>query len=247
MKVLLFAVVVAVLLIAKAPAALVDRGIAAISSGDLRVGGAVGTIWTGRGVVQVIDTATHAWHPWFPMEWSFDPIGLFRGRLSWRIIAGEGVVSELAVGYDGVHASNVGLSGPARDFLQRIPGPFANFGWAGDLRLNVGHLECSWSGVCGGRLDGNWQRAGSDFLPGQVFGDYTAKAEGTGGEFDIKWASTESSTVRTDGTGRISTGGGLTLLGTVTGPPELMSRLPAVAGPWVKATASRETWKIAYP
>lgn len=247
MRVLLFAVVVVVLLIARAPAALVDRGIAEISHGDLRIGGAEGTIWKGRGVVQVIDTATRAWHPWFPMEWSFDPIGLFRGRLSWQIMTSKGEVSELSAGYGGWRAANVRLSGPARDFLQRIPGPLANFGWAGDFRLNVNQFECSWRGVCGGRLGADWQGAGSDFLPGQVFGDYTAAAEGTVGEFGVKWASSESSMVRTDGTGRISTSGVLTLIGTVTGSPELMGRLPAVAGPWVKATGSRDTWKIAYP
>lgn len=247
MRLLLFAAIFVVLLAAKAPAALVDHGIAEISRGDLRIGGAEGTIWKGHGVVQILDAATDTWHRWFPVEWAFDPNGLFRGRLSWQIINANGGESELAVGYDGLHAANVRLAGPARNFLQRIPGPFANFGWVGDFKLNVGHLECSWRGGCGGRVGADWRGAGSDFLPGQVFGDYTATAKGAEGEFDVKWTSAESNMVHTDGTGRISNDRGLVLNGTVSGPPELMSRLPAVAGPWVTATGARDTWKIEYP
>ncbi len=247
MKLLIFVLALSALVVAMAPAALIDRTAGELSRGDLRVGETSGSIWNGRGVVHVIDVPTRAWQPWFQVEWSFDPFGLFHGELAWRIIINSVNVSELAVGLPGWHVRDFEISGPARYLWQRVPGPLAKFGWDGDVILTVGNLECSWHGSCSGHSSARWTEAGSDFLPGQVFGDYQIQVKGVAGEFTLDWTSSSESAVRTSGTGRVSRAGILNLTGIVNGDPVLLGRLPAVAGPWVRPTGAADTWKVVFP
>lgn len=247
MRLLVFVLVVLAVLVVRAPATLFDRMAGDASDGDVRIAQAEGTIWSGHGVVDVLEMATRSRRPWCRLQWSFDPIGLFRGRLAWKIITGEAEVSMLSLGISGWQVTDLRISGPARYFLQRIPGPLSKFGWDGDVRLEASRFECSWRGLCGGQLDATWRGAGSDFLPGQVFGDYKVEVEGTAGEFSLDWSSSEESAVRTSGTGRLSPAGAVSLTGTVKGDPMLLSRLPAIAGPWAKPTEAGDTWKIVFP
>jgi hypothetical protein len=181
------------------------------------------------------------------MDWSFDPIGLFRGRASWKIITNGTNASRLGFGVSGWDLAAFRIAGPAQHFLQRIPGPFGGFGWSGDVTLDIQHIECSWRGLCGGQGSAVWMAAGSSFLPGQVFGDYRMEVQGAEGSYAFKWGSSESNLVRTNGKGEFSQNGVLKVEGEVRGEPLLLSRLPAVAGPWVRPTAEGTTWKIIYP
>jgi hypothetical protein len=247
MRLLVFVVVVLAVLVARAPATLFDRLAGDVSGGGVRIGQAEGTIWSGHGVVDVLEATTRSRRPWYRLQWSFDPIGLFRGRLAWKIIVGDAEVSMLSFGMAGWQVTNLRIGGPARYFLQRIPGPLSKLGWDGDVRLEASRFECSWRGLCSGGVDATWRGAGSDFLPGQVFGDYKVEVNGTAGEFSLDWSSSEESAVRTSGRGRVSPAGAVSLAGTVKGDPLLLSRLPAIAGPWAKPTDAGDTWKIVFP
>jgi hypothetical protein len=247
MRLLAFVLVVLAVLVVRAPATLFDRVAGDISDGGVRIGQATGTIWSGNGIVEVLEVTTRSRRPWFRLQWSFDPIGLFRGRLAWKIIAGDAEVSTLSLGISGWQVTDLRISGPARYFLQRIPGPLSKLGWDGDVRLEASRFDCSWRGLCSGGADAYWKGAGSNFLPGQVFGDYRVVVEGTAGEFSLDWSSSEGSVVRTSGKGRVSPTGAVSLAGTVTGDPMLLSRLPAIAGPWAKPTEAGDTWKIVFP
>lgn len=235
------------MVVAYAPATLMDRAVSELSRGGVRIGASSGSIWNGSGVVSVLDATTQAWQPWYGVEWSFDPIGLFRGRLSWQIINNSRNVSGVSIGVSGWRVSGLNIAGPARHFLQRIPGTISGFGWEGDISLEVGQFECSWRGLCTGRLGANWVAAGSDFLPGQVLGDYRLDAEAVAGMFAFDWSSSDTSFVQTWGKGELSDGGALHLAGNVKGNPALVSHLPAVAGPWVRPTEAGDTWKIVFP
>jgi hypothetical protein len=247
MRGLLLLLVALSIMVAYAPATLVDRAVSELSRGGVRIGASSGSIWNGRGTVSVIDVTTQAWQPWYGVEWSFDPIGLFRGRLSWQIINNSTNVSGLSIGVSGWQVSGLHVGGPARNFLQRIPGTFSGFGWAGDISLEAAQFGCSWRNLCAGRIGANWVAAGSDFLPGQVFGDYRIDAEAVAGTFTFDWSSSDTSFVRTWGKGQMSDAGALRLAGNVKGSPELLSRLPAIAGPWVRPTEVGDTWKIVFP
>jgi hypothetical protein len=247
MRIFLLLVVGLVMMVAYAPATLVDRTVTELSRGSVRIGASSGSIWNGRGVVSVRDTTTQSWQPWYAVQWSFDPIGLFRAKLTWQIINNSTNASRLAIGVSGWQLSGLHIAGPARYFLQRIPGTFSGIGWEGDISLDVGQFGCSWRNLCTGRVGANWVAAGSDFLPGQVFGDYRIDVEAVAGTFDFDWNSSDTSFVRTWGKGEMSDAGVLRLAGNVKGNPELLSRLPAIAGPWVRPTEAGDTWKIVFP
>jgi len=247
MRVFVLVLLAMAILVSYAPATLVDRVVSESSRGGVRISGASGSIWNGRGVVSVLDVTKHSWQPWYGIEWSFDPIGLFRGKLSWQIINNSTNVSGLELGVTGWRVSSLHVAGPARFFLQRIPGTFSGFGWEGEIVLEVRQFACSWRNLCTGRIGANWLAAGSDFLPGQVFGDYRIAAEAVAGTFVFDWSSSDASFVRTWGKGEVSDAGALRLSGSVKGNPGLLSRLPAVAGPWVRPTEVADTWNIAFP
>lgn len=247
MRLLLVVLVALVMLAVGAPATLFDRAVSALTQDGLRLSAASGTIWHGGGVINVVDGGTRTWQPWCRVDWSFDPIGLFRGRASWKIINSGVNASRLDFGVSGVSLVAFRVSGPAQYFLQRVPGAFSGLGWSGDITLDVQSIECSWRGLCSGDGTAIWMAAGSGFLPGQVFGDYRMEFQASNGSYAIKWDSSGSSTVRTKGVGEISTAGMLRVDGEVKGEPLLLSRLPAVAGPWVRPTAAGDTWKIVYP
>jgi hypothetical protein len=247
MRSFLLVLAVLAMMVVNAPATLVDRIASELSHGGVRISASSGSLWNGRGVVSVLDVTTQAWQPWYGVEWSFDPIGLFRAKLSWQIMNNRTSASGLAIGVSGWHISGLHIAGPARYFLQRIPGAISGFGWEGDIGLDVQQFECSWRNLCTGRIDAKWAAAGSDFLPGQVFGDYRVIAEAVNGTFAFDWGSSDTSFIRTSGKGEISDQGALRFAGNVKGNPELLSRLPAIAGPWVKPTAVGDTWRVVYP
>ena len=236
-----------VAILAAAPATLVDRIVQEASGGELRVGQAEGSVWRGRGVVSAIDVGTRTWRTWHPVEWSFDPLAVFQGWIAWRLTVDGKDAARLEFGPRRWRVSQLEVDGPARFFLQRIPNPVAKLGWEGDIRLGVDTLECAWSGSdCDGHVSAQWGDAGCDVLPGQVFGDYAIVATGIAGnfKFDLK---TQSGVVHIAGIGNFSAERQLSLAATVKGPPQLLSRLPAVAGPWAKPTDVADTWKIAFP
>lgn len=247
MRGLLLALLALTMAVASAPATLADRAVATLSGGGVRIGTSSGSIWNGRGVVSVLDVTKQAWLPWYGVEWSFDPIGLFRGKLSWQIMRPSIGASRFAIGVTGWQVSGLHIAGPASYFLQRIPGALAGFGWEGDMDLDIKQFECSWQNLCTGRIDATWAAAGSSFLPGQVFGDYRIVADAAGGAFAFDWSSSETSFVRTWGKGEITDTGALRLTGSVKGDPALLSRLPAIAGPWVRPTEAADTWKVVFP
>lgn len=247
MRLLLVVLLVVVMLAVGAPATLVDRIVSVSTQDGIRLSAATGTIWRGGGVISVVDVGTRVWQPWCRVDWAFDPIGLFRGRASWKIINSGVNASRFEFGVSGWSLSAFRITGPAQHFLQRIPGTFGGFGWGGDIALDIQRIECSWRGVCGGDGSAVWMAAGSSFLPGQVFGDYRMEVRASEGSYAFKWSGSESNMVRTKGVGEISSAGALKVDGEVRGEPLLLSRLPAVAGPWVRPTAEGKTWKIVYP
>ncbi len=78
-----FAVIAAVVLLLMAaavnfaPATLLDARLAAATQGQLRLTGAAGSLWNGRGVVT---GESHAWT--LPVSWKVDPSALVRGEMA---------------------------------------------------------------------------------------------------------------------------------------------------------------------
>lgn len=247
MRFVVVVVVVLIMGIAMTPATWVDRLVSEISNDELRVGQAAGSIWSGRGVLNVIDPVTRQWHPWLSLVWSLQPALLLKGRLAWDLTTDGGASSHLDLGITGVRVAEFRVKGPARYFWQRVPGPLAKMAWDGDISLTVDALECSWQLICNGRLQASWASAASEFLPGQVFGDYLVQASGVAGDFAFNWTSGSDSAVQLSGAGNVSGEGKVQLSGTIKGDPALLRRIPAVAGAWVRPTTADGTWEVHFP
>ena len=82
----LMAIAVAVGLVCLAPASLLDSPLARATGGTLRLAGAQGTLWHGRGVVTEASTR-------LPLEWNVDAWPLLRGTLHMRIRSDNGADS----------------------------------------------------------------------------------------------------------------------------------------------------------
>lgn len=89
MKISVAAVIAFVLLLAAvaafAPATLLDRRVASVSDGKLRIADAQGTLWRGQGV---LTDARGAWR--IPIGWLIDPLAIARGTLAITLIPPEG-------------------------------------------------------------------------------------------------------------------------------------------------------------
>lgn len=247
MRFFLLVVAILALLLVRVPATLFDRMAAAVGAGGVRLGATEGTVWSGHGTIAVLEATSRSWHRWREVQWTFDPIGLFRGQIAWKIIFHEERASTLALGIGGWEVTHLKLLGPASYFLQRLPGPLGKLGWRGDVYIEADRFACSWQGSCQGKAEVEWNDAESDFLPGLVFGDYRVVAQGLGEEIVLDWTSSEFSAVNTQGKGRIMAGSLAGLAGSIRGDSSLLGRLPAIAGPWARPTASPETWEIVYP
>lgn len=92
MKATVLGIVACALLIAAfavfAPATLVDRRLAAVSGGKLRVLAAEGTVWRGRGA---LGDAAGTWR--LPVAWTVDATALARGTLAVALAPAEGATS----------------------------------------------------------------------------------------------------------------------------------------------------------
>ena len=92
MKATVLGIVACALLIAAfavfAPATLVDRRLAAVSGGKLRVLAAEGTVWRGRGA---LGDAAGTWR--LPVAWTVDATALARGTLAVALAPPAGAAS----------------------------------------------------------------------------------------------------------------------------------------------------------
>lgn len=247
MRIVALLVVAPIMVIATTPATWVDQLVRMASHDDWRVGGCTGSIWRGGGVLNVIDPVSRQWRPWLKLDWTFMPTRLLQGRLAWQLTTDGLASSQVELGVLGARVSEFKVNGPARYFWQRVPGPLAKMAWDGDIAVAIDTLECTWRQVCNGRLQASWTGAASDFLPGQVFGDYLVQATGVAGDFSFNWTSGGDSFVQLSATGKVSRDGRVQLTGTLKSDPALLRRIPSVASAWVRPTAAGDTLEVHFP
>jgi hypothetical protein len=229
----------------RAPAGLMDEVARRISAGQVRLTSADGTLWRGRGIVEVVDRATRSWSPWREIEWIFAPAALLHGRVGWQIASGNKPIVRAEVSSSAWYLTQLDVDGPASLFLSYIPNELGRLGWSGDVALGSPAVRCTWRGVCDGYLDVHWLNAGSDLLPERAFGDYELEAEAVSGNVSLRWR-TSRGRIRIDGQGHLSAAGKATLKATIAGDPTLLRHLTAVAGPWAKPTDNPGVWNLVY-
>lgn len=132
----LFAVAVAIEAAWLAPAALLDPRVADATRGALRVAGAEGTLWHGRGVIAAANAR-------IPIEWDVDVLPLLRGALHLRVRSPIGAASPrgtVSLRANGVTLHDADFTIPA-GFIAAALGEIAAGSVDGDVEASTADLE----------------------------------------------------------------------------------------------------------
>lgn len=228
LRLLVAALAMLLLLVAWAPATLLDAALQRATDGRLRILAASGSVWRGEGTFASLTPDGRAAQPWLTAGWDTEFGSLLTGALEWRLVERAGAtVLRVRVRPGGVEVVEADIDAPLKPLLDSIPHPIARAGWRGAARLQIPGWQCDWQGQCEGRLKLAWQDAGVELVPGRRFGDYeiTATAKGNAGTMDIHTLSGE---VKVNGNGTWQQGKRPRFDGSVEGPVEIVGRLPNV-------------------
>lgn len=247
MRFIVVVLLLAACLAVRLPGSLVDAAVDQVSSGSLRLAQAEGSVWRGSGALMVADPVTQRWQSWLALDWDTDFSRLWRGALGWRFTSGGGPLAEIEIGPSGFHVTRLHMRGPARFFLERIPNALGRGGWEGDVAIDSPDWQCSWSLRCDGSAELRWYGASSNLLPMYRLGDYRASIGGKGSDISAHIDTTGDGEVRIDGDGHWTIGGTPGFTGTLRGNPVLLSRLPSVAGRWVRSGGEPGVWSVSLP
>lgn len=171
----LFAAALGALLVASAPAVLLDAALDHASAGHFRLALAQGTLWNGHGDLAAADSS-ESLRPLTRLRWAVEPAALRGARLRWQLEVDGGPAAALEIGPGGVTLQDLTAQLPPAAALAALPHAIARAGWRGVLELRVPALACNWRARCEGMLQADWLAGGVDILPGQALGDHRVVA-----------------------------------------------------------------------
>jgi general secretion pathway protein N len=165
-------------LIATAPATLVDASLQRASHGRLRLAEAQGTLWSGSGLVEIRDAGGQTGIA-RSLAWRVMPETLLRGRLVCEVGLEQATRRfPVTISLSRIELANADISLPAAALSLGVP-KLAPLGLTGDVLIHVAHLSIARDG-----LEGNatlqWNAAGSAFSPVSPLGDYELRLDGEG-------------------------------------------------------------------
>ncbi|MFB1030667.1 MAG: hypothetical protein QMC09_13435, partial [Thauera sp.] len=109
-----------VLLVASAPAVLLDAGLDRASAGRFRLALTAGTLWNGQGRLASADSSASL-SPITRLRWEFEPSALASVRLRWRVAIDGGTPGILEIGPGGVALQRLALQLPPAAALAAVP------------------------------------------------------------------------------------------------------------------------------
>lgn len=245
-KLLFFLAVALTLLVAKAPARLVDGLVAHATDGGLRLQQAEGSLWHGRGVLASRDASGRSLTPWLPLAWDFDSAALGRLAVGWTFSSSGSPVGAVEAAASGVKINQLALHAPADTALSSIPHPAARAGWQGDLTIEAPAWQCPPDGRCSGEARLLWRGARSALFPGRQFGDYDIRISAQAGHLRYS-VHTLTGEVIVNGQGEAPYGQTPRFDGTISGEPTFLGRLPAIAGGAARPTGRAGQFEIHWP
>lgn len=245
-KLLVFVVLTLALLVAKAPAGLIDVLVAHLTQDGLRLQQAEGSLWRGHGVLASRDANGRSLKPWLPLSWDFDASALVRGAAAWSLASSSVPVGHIEAGLRGLDVSGFSLHAPADAALGPIPHPAARAGWQGDLTVEAPAWHCPPDGRCSGEARLLWRGARSALFPRRQFGDYEIRLNAQNGM--VRYTlQTLAGEVVANGSGEAAPGQMPRFDGTLSGEPEFLNRLPAIAGGAARPTSQPGHFEIHWP
>ena len=132
----IFAAGVGALLVASAPALLLDATLDHASAGRFRLVLAEGTLWNGQGRLASADSSASL-SPITRLRWAFEPSALAGARLRWQLTIDGGAPATLEIDPGGVALQRLAVQLPPATALAAVPHAIARAGWRGVLELNV--------------------------------------------------------------------------------------------------------------
>ena len=172
--------VYAVMLVALAPASLIDGRLGQASEGRLRLTQAQGSLWAGTGWIEVREPGGEAGVSQ-RVAWRVLPGSLLRARLAAEIrLERAERPFLLALSLSGIEIADAGVDLPAAALGLGLP-KLAPFRLTGEVRLDIPRLS-----MARGRADGDatlrWRTAGSALTPIAPLGDYEVHFKAVGAE-----------------------------------------------------------------
>ena len=245
-KLLFFATLTGVFLVVRAPARLADGLVAHFTDGGLRLQQAEGSLWHGRGIVVSRDAGGRSLTPWLPVAWNFDTAAPARLGLAWSFTSSGRPIGIVEAGVGGLTVTQLALHAPADAALSPIPHPAARAGWQGDLSIESQRWHCPFDGRCSGEARLLWRGARSALFPNRQFGDYEVRVTAEAG--NLRFAlQTLAGAIVASGHGEAPFRQMPRFDGTLSGDPEFLGRLPAIAGGAARPTGQPGRFEIHWP
>jgi len=176
----LLAAVVAVyaaVLVALAPATLIDARLQRASDGRIRLAAAQGSLWSGTGWIELLD-AHGASGVAKQIAWRVLPSSLLRGQLLAEVELDQAKPFPVAISPSRIEIADALIDLPAAALGLGMP-RLAAFRLTGDVRVDIPHLS-----LASGRIDGDatlqWRRAGSALTPVSPLGAYEVRFKAVG-------------------------------------------------------------------
>jgi hypothetical protein len=130
------ATLLAAALIIEAPATLLDRRIADLTEGRVRITAATGTVWSGAGELTLLPDGVR-----IPIAWRLDPMPLLRGGLAGSLTAGDATrPATFTVEQEDFSVHDFALALPAASVLRTAGVPDALTRAGGTLKVTAADL-----------------------------------------------------------------------------------------------------------
>lgn len=168
----------ALVLIATAPATLLDAGLQSASQGRLRLAEAQGTLWSGSGHIEIRDAGGRAGIA-RNLSWRLVPELLLRARLACEVELDKSARPFLVtLSFTRMEVANADISLPAAVLGLGVP-KLAPLGLTGEVLIHVARLSLARDAV-EGNATLQWRAAGSTLTPVSPLGDYELRLDGEG-------------------------------------------------------------------
>lgn len=168
----------AVALVALAPATLIDARLQGMGEGTLRLAEARGSLWSGKGWIEVRDAHGRAGIA-RRLSWRVRPVSLLRGRLVADIELEQAERRfPVTVSLSGVEVGALHVRLPAAALSLGMPrlGPLR---LTGEVEVDIAQLSLE-RGSVRGAATLQWRAAGSALTPVAPLGDYEVRFSATG-------------------------------------------------------------------
>ena len=165
-------------LIATAPATLIDAGLGQASAGRLRLAEARGTLWSGTGQIEIRDANRNSGIA-KSMTWRIRPAYLLLGKLRYEVALDHAAQHfPVTICPARVEVAAAGITLPAAAMGLGVA-KLAPLGLTGDMLLRVARLAFR-RGSVQGNATLQWRGAGSAYTRISPLGDYELRLEGNG-------------------------------------------------------------------